>query len=147
MRIKRIITNTMLALSLAMAGGAATAVPAYAGTGAGGGGGGGGSGSACPSNQTAKGQVLEGLGQTGSKCDDSQVDQTIRTVVTILSLAVGVASIIVIIIAGFKYIASAGDQNKVSGAKNTLIYALVGLAIAGLTQFLIHFVLYNTNKV
>jgi hypothetical protein len=50
-------------------------------------------------------------------------------------------------IAGFKYIASAGDQNKVASAKGTLIYALVGLAVAALTQFLIHFVLANTNNV
>jgi hypothetical protein len=137
MRIKRIITNALLTLSLALAGGAAASLPAYAA----------GDGAACPSNPNdAKTQVLHGLGQTGSNCSDSQVNSTIQTVVTILSLVVGIASVIVILIAGFKYIVSTGDQNKVSGAKSTLLYALIGLAVAALTQLLIHFVLFNTNK-
>lgn len=164
MRIRRIIVNIVMTLALALAGGAAASVPAYAaphpagGGGGGAGGGGGGAGGAgggggaaaaptpCPSNDTSKGQVLQGLGQTGSDCSDSQLTKTIQTAVTILSILVGIASVIVIIISGFKYIVSAGEQNKVASAKSTLIYALVGLAVAALTQLLIHFVLYNTNK-
>lgn len=100
----------------------------------------------CPSDSTAKGQVLQGLGQTGSDCSDNQVNTTLKTVVTLLSMIVGIASVMVIIISGFKYITSGGDQNKVSNAKGSLIYALVGLAVAALAQLMIHFVLYQTNK-
>lgn len=146
MKVKRLLANVIMALTLAVSAGAIAGVPAYAAPAGGGGGGGGGGGTPCPDNQTAKGQVLKGLGQTGSNCSDDQVNSTLRTVVTILSLVVGMASVIVIILAGFKYIVSAGDQNRVSSAKSTLLYAMVGLAVAALAQLLIQFVLYQTNK-
>lgn len=100
----------------------------------------------CPSDASAKGQVLQGLGETGSNCDDSQVNTTFKTAVSILSMVVGLLSVIVIIISGMKFILSGGDSNKVSNAKNSLIYALVGLAVAALAQLLIRFVLFQTSK-
>jgi hypothetical protein len=46
-----------------------------------------------------------------------------------------------IIYGGFKYITSGGDSGNVSGAKNTLVYAIVGLIIVALAQFIVHYVL------
>jgi hypothetical protein len=40
-----------------------------------------------------------------------------------------------------RYITSGGDSTKVSGAKNTLIYAIIGLIIVALAQLIVHFVL------
>lgn len=139
MKIQRIIRGSIVTLCLAF-----TAIPALSGTGpvyataaaAG----------TCPSSSTAKGQVLNGLSETGSNCDASQVNDTLQTVVNLLSLAVGIAATIVIIISGLKYIISGGESNKVSNAKSSLLYALVGLAIAALTQLLIHFVLFQTTN-
>lgn len=59
----------------------------------------------------------------------------------ILSTVIGIASVIVIIISGLKYIMSGGDSNSVNSAKNTLLYAVIGLVIAVMGQFLIIFVL------
>jgi len=95
---------------------------------------------ACPTTDTPQGQVIDGLQSTGSNCDTGGVDNLLNTIVQILSLVVGVAAIIMIIVAGFKYITSGGDAGKISSAKNTLIYALVGVAVAALAQFLVHFV-------
>ena len=44
-----------------------------------------------------------------------------------------------VIVSGFKYITSGGDPGAVSSAKRTLIYALVGLAVAVLAEFMAHF--------
>jgi hypothetical protein len=49
-----------------------------------------------------------------------------------------------IIIGGLKYITSGGESSNVSGAKNTIIYAIVGLIVVALAQFIVHFVLANT---
>ena len=53
----------------------------------------------------------------------------------------GAVAVVVIIIAGIMYISSAGDQNNITKAKNTLLYAIVGLVIIMLaftiTQFVI----------
>ncbi len=59
----------------------------------------------------------------------------------ILAIAVGVASVIIIIVGGFQYVLSGGDATKINNAKNTIIYALIGLAIALLAQGIIVFVL------
>jgi len=93
-----------------------------------------------------KGQVLQGIGASGSCTNDSQVANVIHAVVSILSLVVGAVAVIMIVLAGFKYITSGGDSGRVSNAKSTLIYALIGVAVAALAQVIVHFVLYNTSK-
>ena len=46
-----------------------------------------------------------------------------------------------IIVGGLRYITSGGESSNISGAKTTIIYALVGLVIVALAQFIVHFVL------
>lgn len=55
--------------------------------------------------------------------------------------AVGVVSVIIIIVGGIRYIASAGDPNGTKGAKDSILYALVGLVVALFAQALVAFVL------
>ena len=71
---------------------------------------------------------------------------TVSTVVTILSWVVGIVSIVMVLVAALKYITSGGDANKVGAAKSALIYAMIGLAIAGAAQALVHFVLSSANN-
>ena len=59
----------------------------------------------------------------------------------ILGIVVGIAAVIMIIIAGFKYITSGGDPNGVNSAKNTILYAVIGLVIALSAQAIALFVL------
>ena len=89
--------------------------------------------------------------QVGSSSDCSQtsdgtdkINSIITTVINVFSVIVGVVAVIMIIIAGFRYITSGGDSNNVSSAKNTIIYAIIGLVIVALAQFVVRFVL---NKV
>ena len=63
--------------------------------------------------------------------------------INIFSLVVGVVSVIMIIIGGFRYIISGGDSSSVQGAKNTILYAIVGLLIVVFAQVIIRFVLTN----
>jgi len=60
---------------------------------------------------------------------------------SIVRTAVGVASVIVLIIGGIKYITSGGDANAISSAKNTVFYAIIGLVIALVAQAIIYLVL------
>jgi hypothetical protein len=59
----------------------------------------------------------------------------------IFSILVGIASVIMIIIGGFKYVLSGGDSTATKSAKDTIIYAVVGLTVALLTQAIIALVL------
>ena len=100
----------------------------------------------CGTPSNAKTQVLSGIGDTGGNCDGSGVTNIIGTVVKILGIIVGAAAIIMILVSGFRYITSAGDSNRISSAKNTLIYALIGLAVAVLAQVLVNFVIQQSNS-
>lgn len=60
---------------------------------------------------------------------------------SILAIVVGVASVVMIVIGGFKYVLSNGDSNAINSAKNTIIYAVIGLVIAVIAAVIVQFVL------
>lgn len=68
-----------------------------------------------------------------------------QTVVNIFSYVVGAIAIIMIIYGGFRYITSGGSSEGVGTAKNTLIYAIVGLVIVALAQIIVRFVLSTSS--
>jgi type IV secretory pathway VirB2 component (pilin) len=73
--------------------------------------------------------------------DGSSVNRLIATILNILSFIAGVAAVIMIIIAGFKFITSQGDSSAVTSARNTALYAVVGIIIVVLAQVIVRFVL------
>ncbi len=70
----------------------------------------------------------------------NQLNNTISSVINIFSIIIGVIAVIMIIIAGFKYVTSAGSDDKIKSAKNTIVYAVVGLIIVALAQTIVKFV-------
>ena len=76
----------------------------------------------------------------------NRINRILRNVINFFSLIVGVVSVIMIIYGGLKYITSGGDSGNVSGAKNTIIYALIGIVIVALSQFLVRFVLSKVTQ-
>ncbi len=95
---------------------------------------------ACATGTGPQGQILSGAAAAGN-CDATSVPKLAKEIVNILSIIVGIVSVVMIIYGGFRYITSAGDAGRVAAAKSTLIYAVVGLIIAALAQFLVHYVL------
>ena len=84
-----------------------------------------------------------------SKQTDAATNLTkvVKLVVNVLSVLVGVVAVIMIIWGGLKYITSGGDANNVKTAKNTILYALIGLVIVALAQFIVKFVLTKATDV
>lgn len=68
-------------------------------------------------------------------------DGAVGKIVRILSIVIGVAAVIVLIVAGIQYMTSGGDANGVNNAKNAIIYALIGLLVAVLAQVFIYFII------
>ena len=54
---------------------------------------------------------------------------------------VGIISVIMLIFGGLRYVVSGGDSKKVTDAKNTVLYAIIGLVIAILSYAIVNFVL------
>jgi len=80
-------------------------------------------------------------GSTGNGLGD-----LVKKIINILSVVVGVVAVIMIIIGGFRYITSGGKQDSVTGAKNTILYAVIGLIIVALAQIIVRFVLTRTTS-
>lgn len=95
---------------------------------------------ACQGNSNAT--LCRGAGSSENKIYGR--NGIITKAINLLSIVIGVAAVIVIIIGGFKYILANGDSNSINSAKNTILYAIVGLIISILAQAIIAFVL---NKI
>jgi hypothetical protein len=70
-----------------------------------------------------------------------KVTNIIKTIINIVSVVVGVIAVIMIVFGGLKYITSGGESSNISSAKNTIIYAIIGLVVVALAQFIVRFVL------
>jgi hypothetical protein len=72
---------------------------------------------------------------------DVQASPTvIQTVLQFVFGLAGAVALLIITIAGTMYILSQGDPQKVAKAKNTIIYALIGLVITILSYSIVSFV-------
>lgn len=101
---------------------------------------------------TPKSQACNGLSQLGGvNCSSTSgkavVGNISQTVVNVLSVIVGIISVIMIIFAGFRYVIAGGDSNAINTARNTLIYAIIGLAIAVIAHFIAADVLNTANGI
>lgn len=92
----------------------------------------------------AKSEICKGVGAatgSGGCVNDGSLTRVIRTIINLFSVIIGIVAVIMIMVAGFKYVTANGDSGNLSSAKNTLIYAIVGLVIVALAQFIVKFVL------
>ncbi len=90
---------------------------------------------------------------SGVSCETSgveanqKINEVITLVINMFSLIVGVVAVIMIILGGLKYITSGGESGNITGAKNTILYAIIGLIIVALSQFIVKFVLGKVTTV
>lgn len=76
-------------------------------------------------------QVADLFGSTG----------IITTVTNILLFIVGAIAVVMVIVGGFRYVVSGGNTANITTAKNTILYAVVGLIVAILAYALVNFVI------
>lgn len=91
-----------------------------------------------PKTEIEKGVTAAG---GGSGSDGSTLTTMIGTAVNVLLLIIGAVSVIMIIYGGFRYVTSGGDSSAVTSAKNTILYAVVGLIVALLAYAIVGWVL------
>lgn len=69
------------------------------------------------------------------------VNNTIARGLNLFSAIVGIIAVVMIIVGGIQYITSGGDSGNVTKAKNTILYAVIGLVVVALAQIIVKFVL------
>lgn len=69
-------------------------------------------------------------------------------IVDVLLFIIGAIAVIMLIIGGIRYVVSGGDSGAVTGAKNTILYAVIGIVVALLAYALVHFVIgsFSSNS-
>ena len=96
-------------------------------------------------------------GARAAQCDGCPSDLfgstgVFKQVTNTILYIVGIIAVIMLIIVGIKYVVSGGDSKKVTDAKNTVLYAIIGLVICFLSFAIINFVISalpssdNSNK-
>ena len=66
---------------------------------------------------------------------------TFQTVTNVLLYIIGAIAVIMLVIGGLRYVISGGNTEQVNAAKNTILYAIVGIIIAILAYAIIQFVI------
>jgi len=86
--------------------------------------------------------VCDGITATGGSCGSGSTDMNalIKNIINIFSWIVGIAAVIMVIWGGFSFITSSGDPQKAAKARNTILYALIGLVIVVMAQLIVRFV-------
>ena len=88
-------------------------------------------------------QFTDNPGQCNTAGEDAttKINNIVHTIVNLLSAVVGIVAVIMIIVGGFRYITSGGNDTSVTGAKNTILYAIIGLVVVALAQIIVRFTL------
>ena len=85
-------------------------------------------------------------GAEAARCDGCPADLfgdtgVFKQVTNTILYIVGIIAVIMLIIGGIRYVTSGGDSKKVTDAKNTVLYAIIGLVIAFLAFAIVNFVI------
>lgn len=106
-----------------------------------------------PNPNLCRGVLATGEDGSGQDCSALTAEEgqkgltkVIKNILNIFSFVVGAISVIMIIIGGFRYITSGGDQKGVGDAKNTILYAIVGLVIVLFAQVIVKYVIGSLTK-
>jgi len=81
-----------------------------------------------------------------SNLPKANADQaTVQNVLNVVFALVGSITLLIIVIAGLRYITARGDPNAVSQAKKALIYAIIGLVITLVAYSIVFFVIRSVG--
>lgn len=87
----------------------------------------------------AKEQITDSLNNVNDG-NTTDLGGGIKTGIDMLLFLIGAISVLVIIIGGIKYVVSNGDSGAIQSAKNTIMYAVIGLLVAILAYSIVNFV-------
>lgn len=68
---------------------------------------------------------------------------TVSIILNIILSIVGAVSVIMVMIGGWQYMTSRGESQQTAKAKNTILYAVIGLAVCAMAFILVNYVLVH----
>jgi len=89
---------------------------------------------------SAKQCIDQGLSASGTSSTPNSLSSVLTTVTNILLFLMGAISVIMIIVGGIRYATSQGDQTQMQSAKNTILYAVIGVVVSIAAYAIVSFV-------
>jgi heme/copper-type cytochrome/quinol oxidase subunit 2 len=89
--------------------------------------------------------VFEGCGGSGSTAvckaaNEDNANSLAKNIINTMLYIIGILAVIMIVFGAIRYTASAGDASRVKAAKETIMYAVVGLVVAIFAFAIVNFV-------
>lgn len=84
-------------------------------------------------------QAAQGKDQPANLADGD--DSMFKRITDVMLFVVGAVSVIMLIIGGIRYVVSNGDAGAVTSAKNTILYAIIGIIVTILAYAVVNFVI------
>ena len=84
--------------------------------------------------------ITAGLDKTQDAAGGLEMNGVIKTIITTMLFVVGILAVIMIIYGGIRYVTAHGDKTQVASAKDTVVYAVVGLVVAIVAYALVDWV-------
>ena len=86
--------------------------------------------------------AVDSITPSGTSTD---LTSLLQLIINSLIGIVGVAAVIMLIIGGFRYVFSQGNEKSVNAAKDTILYAIIGIVVAILAFAIVNFVIAGLN--
>jgi len=96
-------------------------------------------------NPVAEGARL--VQSPGIPTELTTTDGALTNITNTLLKGIGLIAVVMLVFGGFRYIISGGDSSKVTAAKNTIIYAIIGLIIVILASAIVNFVIGSVSNI
>jgi hypothetical protein len=74
--------------------------------------------------------------------DSAKADTVIKSISNILIYILGAVAVIMVIYGGFRFVTSGGDEKAVTSARNTILYAVIGIVVALLAFAVVNWVVF-----
>jgi hypothetical protein len=85
--------------------------------------------------------IRNGYNDAGGDTETISLPTRIKGIVNLFLFIIGAVAVIMIIVGGLRYTISHGDSSQIKAAKDTILYAVVGLVVAILAYAIVNFVL------
>ncbi|HVE80553.1 MAG TPA: hypothetical protein VNA68_00185 [Candidatus Dormibacteraeota bacterium] len=83
----------------------------------------------------------EGAQAVGGTCGEGALTGYISNLINMGFYLAGTIAVVILIIGGIGYIGSTGDPARITKAKNTILYAVIGLIVTILAYAIVGFVI------
>src|SRR4051812_32543116 len=105
-------------------------------------------GAAVPATNVSAVDVFKqcGGGTAGSSavCKASGSDnlgKMVKTIVNTILIVIGMVAVIMVVVGGVRYTTSNGDASAIKSAKDTILYACVGIVVSIMSYAIVNFVI------